>query len=68
MFFDRQYLCLQVDDGKADTLLQAVLNFCQQHDLQLADKLAGIGSDGAPVMLGKKGGLAKLIQDSVSIM
>ena len=58
----------QIDDGRADTLLKAILTFCNDNDLPLRNKLAGIGSDGAPVMIGGTSGLAKQLKESVSIV
>ena len=60
-------VCWQIDDGRADTL-KAMLTFCNDNDLPMRKKLAGIGSDGAPVMIGGTRGLAKQLKESVSIV
>ena len=46
-------------NGKAETIEQKLLEICQTCKISLM-KVAGFGSDGAAVMVGKTSGVAKL--------
>lgn len=41
------------------------MTFCKNQNLPL-DRLVGFGSDGAAVMVGRKGGVATLLKERVS--
>jgi hypothetical protein len=51
---------IPMPDGKAVTIVNALLKFCQDRNIK-PDKLVGFGSDGASVMTGRKGGVHKLL-------
>jgi hypothetical protein len=48
--------CVSVLDGKADTLIDAIVELCRGLGLDCA-KIANMASDGASVMTGRKGGV-----------
>ncbi|XP_030281580.1 zinc finger protein 862-like [Sparus aurata] len=52
---------VEVDDGKANTISSAILAWIQKKGLDV-QKLMGLGSDGAPVMTGKRNGVATLLK------
>ena len=45
-----------VHNGKADTLVQGLLKFLEENGISIT-KVQGLGSDGAPVMLGRLNGV-----------
>ena len=55
-----------MDDGKADTIRGAVVNFCARNGIRLDGRLGGIGSDGAAVMVGRKNGVAVQLKNQVN--
>ena len=54
-----------MDNGKADTIRQSVVTFCDTNDIGLRNRLAGIGSDGASVMVGRHNGVAMQLKNQV---
>lgn len=55
---------IQLKSGTADAIHQAILSFYSEHNLDL-QKMVMFTSDGASVMLGKKGGVATLLKRSI---
>lgn len=59
---------IEVQDGKAETIVQKVRDHCSSHNISLK-KMSGLGSDGASVMTGKDTGVgARLKQDSSTLV
>ena len=56
---------VELPDGKAVTITDALLHFCGKMDLDIHRRLFALGSDGASVMLGCWGGVSKLMKDKV---
>lgn len=54
---------LEVPDGCATTILAAIQQLCEQEGLDLDNKLAAFGSDGAAVMTGSRRGVATLLKN-----
>jgi hypothetical protein len=54
---------VQLPNGTAKTIADAVNELCQVWNLDIKTKLCGLGSDGASVMLGARGGVAKILKD-----
>jgi hypothetical protein len=54
---------LELQDGKAATITKAILDFCRLVNLDVSTNLFALGSDGASVMLGRRGGVSKLLTD-----
>ena len=59
---------VQIPDGTAVTIVEAVMKFCDDWNLEIKRKLCGLGSDGASVMLGSRGGVATLLKQKVPFM
>ncbi|XP_078000900.1 zinc finger protein 862-like [Glandiceps talaboti] len=59
---------IEVPDGTASTLKNAVTTFADENGIQLTNRLAGFGSDGAAVMVGRKTGVAKQLKQVSSFM
>ncbi|XP_060573718.1 zinc finger protein 862-like [Ruditapes philippinarum] len=55
--------CVSVRDGKAETLVNAILEQCSKLGLDML-KLVSMASDGAKVMTGHKGGVGALLRKS----
>ena len=53
-----------INNGKADTIKDAILHFLSTNDLPL-QRMCAFGSDGAAVMVGRKNGVGKQLQDLV---
>lgn len=53
---------VNLQDGKAQTIANAVIAVLHKHGLPL-EKLIGLGSDGAAVMVGQRNGVAKILKD-----
>lgn len=51
-----------VQDGKAETIFDTVSNFLNDNNIPMC-KVSGLGTDGAAVMMGKKGGVGKRFVD-----
>lgn len=47
---------ITINDGKAETVYNTILNFLNEHGIDVS-KLSGLGSDGASVMMGKVSGV-----------
>ena len=60
-------LLLQLTDGKSTTIVTAATKFCEKHNLHVVirSQLAGIGSDGANVMVGKANGVATTLKEVI---
>ena len=58
---------LELPDGTAHTITEAVCGFCRDLALEM-QHLCGLGSDGAAVMLGIRGGVSKLLKDQVPFL
>ena len=52
-------------DGTAPSIVVAVCKLCDDLDLDMRNRLCGLGSDGASVMLGVRGGVSKRLKDKV---
>lgn len=59
---------LNIPDGTALTIVEAGTKFCDDWNLDINQKLCGLGSDGASVMLGRLGGVATLLKARVPFM
>ena len=59
---------LQIPDGTAVTIVDTMKKFCDEWNLDIKRKLCGLGSDGASVMLGMRGGVATLLKKEVPFM
>ncbi|XP_071166178.1 zinc finger protein 862-like [Mytilus edulis] len=55
-------------DGKAVTITDKLKEVCKDANLQIKDKLIAFGSDGASVMVGRKGGVAALLKQESSLL
>ncbi|CAG2186740.1 unnamed protein product [Mytilus edulis] len=55
---------IELFDGKAATIKSAIVQTLEEIDVPL-EKMCALGSDGASVMLGRKGGVAALLKESV---
>lgn len=53
---------IDMKDGKADTILDSTKTVLQKLDIDL-DKIVGLGTDGAAVMTGCKGGVGVLLKE-----
>ena len=51
---------IDLEDGKALTIADALKHFGQINNLDL-NKMVGIGSDGAAVMVGRRAGVSKFL-------
>ena len=58
---------LELPNGVATTITDTLCKFCADLNLDL-HKLCALGSDGAAVMLGVRGGVSKLLKDKVSYL
>ena len=59
---------LELPDGTALTIVEAVCKLCEDLNLDIRNRLCGLGSDGASVMLGARGGVSKLLKDRVPFL
>ena len=58
---------LELPDGTASSIVDAVCKLCQNMNLDMHNRLCGLGSDGASVMLGIRG-VSKLLKDRVPFL
>ena len=58
---------LELPDGTARTITEAVCTLCREMGFDL-QRLCGLSSDGASVMLGIRGGVSKLLKDQVPFL
>ena len=56
---------VELPDGKAVTITDAIFQFCGKMDLDIHRRLFVLGSDGASVMLGCRGGVSTLLKEKV---
>ena len=56
---------VELFDGTATTIADALLQFCEKLELDTRRKLVGLGSDGKSVMLGRRGGVSALMEEKV---
>ena len=59
---------LELPDGTAVSIVDAVCKLCQHLNLDMRNRFCGLGSDGASVMLGARGGVSKLLKDKVQFL
>ena len=59
---------IEISDGTAKTILNALKRLCERENLDMANKLAAFGSDGAAVMIGSRGGVATLLKETTPWM
>ena len=55
-------------DGTAITIADAITMLCTDLDLDMLHYVCGLGSDGASVMLGSRGGVSKLLMDKTPFL
>ncbi len=55
-------------NGTAVTIADAVSKLCTDLNLDMLHCFCGLGSDGASVMLGRKGGVSKILRDKVPFL
>ena len=56
---------VELSDGRAVTITGALLQFCGKMEFDIRTKLFALGSDGASVMLGCRGGVSTLMKERV---
>ena len=56
---------VELSDGRAVTITGALLQFCGKMEFDIRTKLFALGSDGASVMLGSRGGVSTLMKEHV---
>ena len=56
---------VELPDGKAVTITDAIFQFCGKMDLDIHRRLFALGSDSASVMLGCRGGVSTLLKEKV---
>ena len=56
---------LELPNGQARTITDAVCSLCADLEVDLKHRLCGLGSDGASVMLGVRGGVSTLLKNEV---
>ena len=59
---------LALKDGCAVTIADTVRKLCSDLNLDMLHRFCGLGSDGASVMLGARGGVSKLLRDHVPFL
>ena len=59
---------LELSDGTAPSIVAAVCKLCDDLDLDMRNRLCGLGSDGVSVMLGVCGDVSKLLKDKVPFL
>ena len=59
---------LELPHSTAHTIVEAVCKLCEDLNLDVHNRLCGLGSDGASVMLGVCGGVSKLLKDRVPFL
>ena len=59
---------LELSDGTAPSIVAAVCKLCDNLDLDMRNRLCGLGSDAASVMLGVRGGVSKLLKDKIPFL
>ena len=56
---------VELSDGRAVTITDALLQLCGKMEFDIHTKLFALGSDGASVMLGCRGGVSMLMMERV---
>ena len=59
---------LELLDGTARSIVDALFKLCEDLHLDMCTCLCSLGSDGASVMVGARGGVAKLLKDCVPFL
>ena len=59
---------LELPAGTARSITDAVCKLCGDLNLDMSNRFCGLGSDGASVMLGNRGGVSKLLKDEVPFL
>ena len=59
---------LEISDGTAKTILNALKRLCERENVDMPNKLAAFGSDRAAVMIGSRGGVATLLKETTPLM
>ena len=59
---------MEMCDGTAITIADAITKLCTDLDLDMLHCFCGLGSDGASVMLGSRGGVSKLLRDKTPFL
>ena len=59
---------VELHDGTATTITDALLQFCREMELDIHKKLVGLGSDGDSVMLGCRGGVSTLMKEQAPFL
>ena len=59
---------LELPDGTAPSIVDAVCKLCEDLNLDMRNRLCGLGSDGASMMLGVRGGVSKRLKDRVPFL
>ena len=59
---------VELSDGTGVTITDALVESCGKMDLNIRKQLVGLGSDGASVMLGCRGGVSTLMKGRVSYL
>ena len=63
------FLCIvELHDGRAITISDTVMKLCGDLQLDVLHRLCGLGSDGASVMLGTRGGVSRLLKDKIPFL
>ena len=59
---------LELQNGLAVTITEALCKLCSDLKVDLQTQLCGLGSDGAAVMLGNRGGVSKLLREKAPFL
>ena len=59
---------VELPDGTAKSITESLCVLCSELNLDMANRFCGLGSDGASVMLGIRGGVATLLKDRVPFL
>ena len=59
---------LELQNGLAVTITEALCKLCSDLKVDLQTRLWGLGSDGASVMLGNRGGVSKLLREKAPFL
>ena len=63
------FLCIvELHDGRAITISDTIMKLCGNLQLDVLHRLCGLGSDGASVMLGRRGGVSRLLKDKIPFL
>ena len=59
---------LELPDSTTQSIVDALCKLCEDLNLDIDGKLCSLGSDGATVVVGARGGVAKLLKDRVPFL